>query len=85
MKGYELETGIDYIVSYVIVWNVGEREWGHAHVAVRDVKCEVYSRTFRRLNDKARHSVSMEESKKPFREQQLRCNPMFKVFQMVPE
>ena len=51
-------------------------------MAVRDVKCEVYSTTFRRLNDKARHSVSMEESKKPLREQQgvIQCSKCFKWF-----
>ena len=52
-----------------------------ALVAVRDVICEVCSRTFRRQSDKARHKC-MKERRKPIRKQQgaMQCLNCFKWF-----
>ena len=56
-----------------------ERMGARAPVAVRDVMCEVCSRTFRRQSDKARHEC-IEERRKPIREQQgaIQCSNCFK-------
>ena len=53
-----------------------------AQVAVRDVMCEVCSKTFRRQGDKARHKC-MEERRKRIRKQQgaIQCSNYFKWFQ----
>ena len=55
-----------------------------APVAVRDVMCEVCSRTFRRQSDKARHKC-MEERRKPIREQQgaIQCSNCLKWFRRI--
>ena len=59
----------------------GLERWRCALVVVRDVMCEVCSRTFRRQSDKARHKC-MEERRKPIREQQgaIQYSNRFKWF-----
>ena len=60
----------------------GERMGTCAPVAVRDVMCEVCSRIFRRQSDKARHECM---EKKETYKGRTGCNPMSKLFQMIPK